>query len=106
MAFWVGQVVSENYNYELSEVKEIIFRNLNYWHDFLITQNNMITVGCGYPNLLLSEDYNAPGSPAWALKTFVLLTLPGSHSFWQIEAKKRINLNTLSCQVEPGFLIR
>ena len=105
VAFWVGQVVSENYNYELSEVKEIIFRNLNYWHDFLITQNNMITVGCGYPNLLLSEDYNAPGSPAWALKTFVLLTLPGSHSFWQIEAKKRINLNTLSCQGEPGFLI-
>ena len=33
----------------------------------------------------MCEDYNAPGSPYWALKTYLMLALPESHPFWQAE---------------------
>ena len=34
----------------------------------------------------MSEEYNAPGSPYWAMKTFRLLALPDDHPFWSAEA--------------------
>ncbi|MFK3717956.1 DUF2264 domain-containing protein, partial [Escherichia coli] len=30
-------------------------------------------------------DYNSPGSPYWALKTYLILALPEAHPFWQAE---------------------
>ncbi len=33
----------------------------------------------------MAEQYNAPGSPYWALKFFLPLALPESHPFWQAE---------------------
>lgn len=42
----------------------------------------LLTVGYAYPNLLMSECYNAPGSPYWACKAFLCLALPENHPFW------------------------
>lgn len=105
VAYWVGQVICECYTDNLAEIKEIIFRNLNFWHQHLIISNHMIPVGCGYENLLISEDYNAVGSPAWALKTFALLMLPSCHPFWKIKPQKKPIIKTISCQKKAGFLI-
>lgn len=44
-----------------------------------------LTVGYGYPNLLMSEFYNSAQSPLWALKAFAPLALPADHPFWNAE---------------------
>ncbi|MEY8357177.1 DUF2264 domain-containing protein [Lachnospiraceae bacterium 54-53] len=47
----------------------------------------ILSIGYGYPNLFMSERYNAPGSPYWAFKTFLMLALPETHPFWRAEEK-------------------
>lgn len=42
----------------------------------------MLSIGWVYDDLLMSESYNGPGSPYWALKTFLPLALPDDHPFW------------------------
>lgn len=33
----------------------------------------------------MAEGYNAPGSPYWGLKTFLLLAVAETHPFWRAE---------------------
>ena len=54
-------------------------RHLDYWMKQPIFDNGgILTVGYTYPNLLMSETYNAPGSPYWALR-LCILDLPDDH---------------------------
>lgn len=48
----------------------------------IFDKEGILTIGWGYQNLLMSESYNAPGSPYWALKAFLPLALPADHPFW------------------------
>jgi hypothetical protein len=67
-------------------VKGIILRHLRWWQQQPITdRDGILTLGFAYPNLAMCEDYNAPGSPYWALKTYLILALPESHPFWQAD---------------------
>lgn len=68
-------------------MRGILERHLEYWMRQPIFDNGgVLTVGYTYPNLLMSEAYNAPGSPYWALKTFLFLALPDEHPFWKAES--------------------
>jgi len=61
-----------------------VLGNLRDWFaQPIFSPDGLLTVGYAYPNLLMSECYNAPGSPYWALKTFLCLALPEDHPFWQ-----------------------
>lgn len=51
----------------------------------IFTGDGLLSVGYGYPNLVVSENYNAPGSPYWGLKAFLCLALPEDHPFWTSE---------------------
>lgn len=42
----------------------------------------LLTLGYGYAQPALAEQYNAPGSPYWALKAFLPLAVPAEHPFW------------------------
>ena len=67
----------------LPVMKGIIVRNLQWWMERpIFDRDGVLTVGYCYPNLYMSERYNAPGSPYWAMKTFLLLALPDEHPFW------------------------
>lgn len=67
-------------------VKGILFRHLRYWMKQPMYDNGgVLTVGYTYPNLLMSEGYNSPGSPYWALKAFAFLALPKTHPFWSVK---------------------
>jgi hypothetical protein len=46
-----------------------------------------LTIGFTYPNMYMSEDYNSPQSPYWALKSFLALAAAESHPFWKAEEK-------------------
>ncbi|MCX7028305.1 MAG: DUF2264 domain-containing protein [Spirochaetes bacterium] len=64
-------------------LKGIILRNLRWWFAHpILDHEGLLTIGYTYPNLLMAEQYNAPGSPYWALKTYLVLALPPGHPFW------------------------
>lgn len=72
--------------FPLPVMKGIIVRHLVHWLNLPIWDNaDILTIGYAYPNLQMSESYNAPGSPYWAMKAFLFLALPEGHPFWEAE---------------------
>lgn len=70
------------------EIKSAVLGNLRSWFSRpIFDARGILTIGYGYPNLIMSERYNAPGSPYWALKTFLLLALGEDHPFWKAGEK-------------------
>lgn len=105
VAFWSGQIISNSYKFDLGIIKDFIFSNLEFWSKQNILSNNRLSIGYSYENLLISEDYNSNGSPGWAFKSFILLSLDSTHPFWQVKRKKREKSLTIKVQKNPGFLI-
>ncbi len=76
---------------DLSVLKHMVLGNLRYWSSQPIFDNGgIMTIGYHYPNLIMSEHYNAPGSPYWSLKTFLILALPEAHDFWQCKEQEPV----------------
>jgi hypothetical protein len=70
-------------------VKGLLLRNMRKWFSRpIFTQEGVLTIGYGYPDLIMGEGYNAPGSPYWAMKAFAALGLPQDHPFWTSEEKQ------------------
>lgn len=70
-------------------LKGIINRNIRYFlSKDTVTGDGILSVGYLYPNLTMAERYNAPGSPYWCLKTFLILALPDSHAYWNAKEKE------------------
>lgn len=87
VAFWsaFATVIGEECTY-LGVVKGIIARHFRYWMKQPIFDNaGVLTIGYCYPNLTMSENYNAPGSPYWAFKSFFCLSLVDNDLFWNIK---------------------
>lgn len=74
-------------SFPLPVLKGILARHLVHWLNLPIFDNaGILSIGYAYPNLQMSESYNAPGSPYWAMKAFLFLALPAEHPFWQAPA--------------------
>ncbi|MFD2657370.1 DUF2264 domain-containing protein [Gracilibacillus thailandensis] len=85
-SFWSAYVYAGLDDIPLGTVKGIILRHFRYWCKQDIFQpDGTLSIGYHYPNLLMAENYNAPGSPYWAFKSFLLLALPEDHPFWQVD---------------------
>ncbi|MEG0452116.1 MAG: DUF2264 domain-containing protein [Coprobacillus sp.] len=102
--YYSACAVSGIHSHSLGMIKHMIFNHLNYWKKQNIMQDELLSIGYGYPNLILSEDYNAPGSPMWAMKTFVILALPSSHAFWECDQIKEVKLESIYKVEKAGFL--
>lgn len=65
-------------------VKGVLLRNLRYWSQQkdILNGSGLLTIGYGYPNQFISENYNSPGSTYWFMLSFAALALPESHAFW------------------------
>ena len=64
-------------------LKGIILRNLRWWFKQpIFDRDGFLTVGYRYPSRTMAEQYNAPGSPYWALKAYLILALKDNHPFW------------------------
>lgn len=67
-------------------MKGYYLRNLRWWRQWPITRRDgVLSVGYGYPNSLMAEEYNGPASPYWAFKAFLPLALDADHPFWRAE---------------------
>ncbi len=70
-------------------LKNLVLRNLESWMRRPIFDNGgALTIGYGYPNIAMSENYNGCGSPYWSSKAFVMLGLDDDHPFWKAEPKE------------------
>ncbi len=67
-------------------MKHLLLGNMRKWfRSPIFTRDGVLTIGYHYPDLLMAEGYNAPGSPYWAMKAFLCLALPETHPFWQAQ---------------------
>lgn len=85
--FWAALAVAGNPSpLSWGAVRRLALGNLRHWMQRPITgPDGLLSIGYGYPNLIMSDSYNAPGSPYWSLKAFAFLLLPADHPFWQAE---------------------
>ena len=100
--------------FPLPVLKGIIVRHLVHWLNLPIWDNaDILTIGYAYPNLQMSESYNAPGSPYWAMKAFMFLGLPEGHPFWdadcaplpELEARKYLEHADMVIQRGEGNVV-
>ena len=72
-------------DFSQAEGKYLLLNNMRYWFQQpIFTTEGFLSIGYAYPNLVMAEGYNAPGSPYWAFKNFILLALPENDAFWQL----------------------
>ncbi len=82
-AFWGALAFADVEALPWAEVKGLFMRHLRWWQGRpIFERDGVLSIGYGYPNYLMSEQYNAAGSPYWALKAALPLTLPEGHPFW------------------------
>ncbi|HEY9053408.1 MAG TPA: DUF2264 domain-containing protein, partial [Rectinemataceae bacterium] len=87
-------------------IKGVVLRNLRWWFSKPILDNaGFLTVGYAYPNLIAAEQYNSPGSPYWALKTYLVLALGEEHPFWKAPEEELPELPPLTANASPKLLI-
>lgn len=104
-AFWSALVYAEVEAFPYGVMKGLILNNLRWWFQQpIFSRDGLLTIGYRYPNLVMAENYNSPGSPYWALKTFLMLALKDGHPFWQAAEQPLPELDKLSIQ-EPAHLI-
>ncbi len=73
---------------DYGRLKHLLLANLRWWFKKpIFSRDGVLTIGYGYPSLLMAEGYNSPGSPYWAMKAFCCLALPEDHPFWTAEEK-------------------
>jgi hypothetical protein len=106
-AFWCALVFAEVEPFSLGVMKGIILRNLRWWFSQPIFESKgLLTIGYRYPNLVMAENYNSPGSPYWALKTYMVLALPETHPFWTTEEEPLPTLKKKVTQVSPRMIVQ
>ncbi len=93
--------------FPLPVMKGLIARHLVYWLNLPIFDNaGILSIGYGYPNLQMSESYNAPGSPYWAMKAFMFLALPEDHEFWRVEAAPMPRLDKVKYLKHANMIVQ
>jgi len=87
-------------------MKRIVLQGLRYWFSRPILDNGgILSIGYGYPNLIMADRYNSPGSPYWAFKMFLILALNENHPFWQAEETSLSNQPQVTADKIPGFIV-
>lgn len=106
-AFWSALVYAGVEAFPYGVMKGIILRHLRWWFEQpIFAPDGTLSIGYAYPNLVMAENYNAPGSPYWAFKTFLPLALAEDHPFWQAEELPLPALEEQSVQQAPHMIVR
>ena len=91
----------------LPVMKGIIVRNFRWWlSQNIFDRDGILTIGYCYPQMYMAERYNAPGSPYWGMKSFLLLALPDDHPFWSAEAAPMPALERLKPMPYANMLVQ
>jgi len=107
VAFWSMIVVADvETSFSLGQVKGLILRHLRWWNSQPIyDRDGIMTIGYAYENSFMGEDYNAPGSVYWSMKTLVIAGLPPEHPFWKTKELELPLLPSRKMEVVPRMVI-
>ncbi len=90
----------------MGELKGLLLRNLRWWLGRpILDHEGVLTIGYAYPDLVAAEQYNSPGSPYWALKSFLPLALGSEHPFWKADERPLPPLPATSLNSVPGLIV-
>ena len=104
--FWAACVWAGLEPFPLGVMKGLIVRNFRWWlEQKIFDRDGILTIGYCYPQMYMAERYNAPGSPYWGMKSFILLALPDSHPFWSAEAEPMPALDALKPMPHANMLV-
>lgn len=107
VAFFSACLYSDVYPLSVPVMKGIICRHMEYWLNQPILDNGgVMTVGYCYNDLIMSENYNAPGSPYWCMKAMLLLTLPDDHEFWSATPEAMPKLDETKVLKEAQMILQ
>ncbi len=105
LAFWSACLYAGIEPLPLNVMKGIISRNLRWWMNMPIFDNaGIITVGYGYNQPHMVEEYTCFGSSNWCLKSFILLMLPENHPFWSAEEAPLPPLDSIHI-IKPSSMV-
>lgn len=105
--FWCACVFAGIEPFPMGVMKGIISRHLTWWLDHpIFDTGGVLSIGYAYPNLNMAEEYNAPGSPYWALKTFLVLALDDDHPFFKAQALPLPPLDQIHIIPEANMVIQ
>jgi hypothetical protein len=103
--FWGALAFADVEALPWSEIKGYYMRHIRWWAQMPIAdRDGVLSIGYGYPNLLMSESYNSPGSPYWALKFFLPLALAENHPFWTAEEAPQPQFSQPVALKQPGMV--
>ena len=87
-------------------LRGIVMRNLRRWFSRpILDSGGILSVGYAYPNQLMADTYNSPGSPYWGLKAFLVLALGEDHPFWRAPEAALAEQPRLRAEKVPGFIV-
>lgn len=69
-------------------IKGMLLRHLRWWathSDNIFWSDGTLNIGYLYPNMYMSEHYNSPQSPYWAVKSLIAIALAEDDPFWTSE---------------------
>ena len=105
--FWSACIWAGLEPLPLPVMKGIIVRNFQWWlRQNIFDRDGILTIGYCYPQMYMAENYNAPGSPYWSMKSFLLLALPDEHPFWTAEAAPLPALDALKPMPYANMLVQ
>ncbi|HWU16842.1 MAG TPA: DUF2264 domain-containing protein [Devosia sp.] len=105
--FWGALAFADLEALPWGEIKGQFMRHLRWWSSQPIAnRDGVLSVGYGYPNLIMSENYNSAGSPYWALKAFLPLALPEDHPFWTAEETPAVTPSEPVPLKHPGMVMQ
>ena len=105
-SFWGALAFADVEALPWGQIKGLLLRHLRWWaKQPIFTEGGVLSAGYAYPNLIMAEQYNAPGSPYWALKAFLPLALPESHPFWQAEEAPLPALDAVRVMAHAGMVV-
>ncbi|MEK0316477.1 DUF2264 domain-containing protein [Cohnella sp. 56] len=105
-ALWGALALADEEALPYGVLKGLLLRHLRWWFKQpIFGPDGVLTIGYAYPNLVMAENYNAPGSPYWACKAFAPLALPEDHPFWTAEEQPLSELPPVSVQQAPHLVL-
>lgn len=106
-SFWAACIWAGLEPLPLPVMKGLIVRNFQWWlGQKIFDRDGILTIGYCYPQMYMAERYNAPGSPYWGMKSFLLLALPEKHPFWSAEAAPLPTLDKLKPMPYANMLVQ
>ncbi|CCQ34995.1 hypothetical protein HLRTI_002422 [Halorhabdus tiamatea SARL4B] len=106
-AFWGALAFSGVEAFPWGELKARWLRHLRWWVERpIFTADGVLSLGYAYPTLKMTEPYNSPSSPYWAMKFFLPLALDADHPFWQAEERVPDRPNGVATQRPAGMVIQ